>query len=246
MPITRTWTINPTTGRLEVSATGEYGSGGAVSDEDLLAIADLATTSYGRGLLELANAGALLTAAGAQPSDSDLTSIAALATTSYGRSILTLADGAALLAAAGAQVSDSDLTSIAALATTSYGRGLLTLADQAALQAAVGAVAGRVAHDEANNASLTIDADDYDQYALTAMSAATTINAPTGTLADGQRLVIRLKDNGTARALTWNAIFRAIGVTLPTTTVLGKTHYIGCIYNVAATKWDAVAVVAEA
>ena len=209
MPITRTWTINPTTGRLEVSATGEYGSGGAVTDEDLVAIAALTTTEYGRDLLALA-------------------------------------DAAAGLSALGAQAADSDLVAIAALATTSYGRGLLTLADQAALQAAVGAVAGRVAHDEANNASLTIDADSYDQYALTAMSAATTINAPTGTLADGQRLVIRLKDNGTARALTWNAIFRAIGVTLPTTTVLGKTHYIGCIYNVAATKWDVVAVVAEA
>lgn len=242
MPITRTWTINPTTGRLEVSATGEYGSGGAVSDEDLLAIADLTTSEFGRGLLELANAGALLTAAGAQASDSDLTAIAALATTSYGRSILTLADGAALLAAAGAQGSDSDLTSIAALATTSYGRGLLTTANRAALRIE----AGRTTGNAANNASLTIDADTYNHYALTAMSAATTINAPTGTLVDGQRLVIRLKDNGTARALTWNSVFRAIGVTLPTTTVISKTHYIGCIYNAADTKWDAVAVVAEA
>lgn len=246
MPIVRTYTINETTGRIEVSATGEYGSGGAVSDSDLLAIAELSTTEFGRDLLTLANAGALLTEAGGQASDSDLAAIAALATTSYGRSILTLADGAALLAAAGAQGSDSDLTSIAALATTAYGRGLLTLADQAALQTAVGTVAGKVSHAEANNASLTINADSYDQYDLTAMSAATTINAPTGTLADGQRLIIRLKDNGTARALTWNAVFRAIGVTLPTTTVISKTHYIGCIYNATDTKWDAVAVVAEA
>lgn len=78
-------------------------------DSDLTAIAALATTSFGRGLLILADAAALRTAgsvysiaqvdAGFQPLDSDLTSIAALSTTSYGRSLLTLANSAALLAA---------------------------------------------------------------------------------------------------------------------------------------------------
>lgn len=85
-----------------------------------------------------------------------------------------------------------------------------------------------------------------DMCIATALSQATTIAAPTGSPVQGEKLIIRLKDNGTARALTWNAIFRAVGVTLPTTTVLSKTHYIGCIYNSTDTKWDAIAVVVEA
>jgi hypothetical protein len=108
-------------------------------DSDLTAIAALTTTSFGRSLLILADAAALLAAAGAQASDADLTSIAALTTTSFGRSLLTLADAAALLAAAGGQASDADLTAIAALTTTTYGRSLLTLADAAAGLTSLGA-----------------------------------------------------------------------------------------------------------
>lgn len=69
-------------------------------DSDLTAIAALATTSFGRGLLVLANAAALRSAAGliigtdVQAQDSDLSAIAALATTSFGRGLLTLASAA--------------------------------------------------------------------------------------------------------------------------------------------------------
>jgi hypothetical protein len=65
-------------------------------DSDLTAIAALTTTSFGRGLLALADGAALLTAAGAQASDADLTAIAALTTTSFGRSVLEAANAAAL------------------------------------------------------------------------------------------------------------------------------------------------------
>ena len=72
-------------------------------DSDLAAIAALSTTSFGRGLLALADAAAARTALGLgtaatsasgdfQPSDSDLTAIAALSTTTYGRSLLTLSE----------------------------------------------------------------------------------------------------------------------------------------------------------
>lgn len=96
-----------------------------------------------------------------------------------------------------------------------------------------------------DDSTAVIDIDVTDQYQLTAMANATTIST-TGTPTAGQKLVIRLKDNGTARALTWDAVFRAIGVTLPTTTVISKTVYVGCIYNLTDTKWDAVAVSQEA
>jgi len=94
----------------------------------------------------------------------------------------------------------------------------------------------------ASTASLTIDSDTTYQYSLTALAAALTIEAPTGTPFNGQDLLIRIKDNGTARALTWNGIFQVIGVTLPTTTVINKTMYIACVYNSTATKWDVIGV----
>lgn len=98
----------------------------------------------------------------------------------------------------------------------------------------------------ASSSTPTPDADAHDQYTVTALAAGATFGAPTGTPTDGQKLMIRVKDNGTARTLAFNAIYRALGVTLPTTTVISKTVYMGCIYNSADTKWDVVAVTQEA
>jgi hypothetical protein len=91
----------------------------------------------------------------------------------------------------------------------------------------------------------------YDEYALTALANALTISADANTApADGQRMMFRFKDNGTAQALTWTTgsarAFRVVGVTLPTTTVASKLLYVGCIYNAADSRWDAIAVGQEA
>lgn len=97
---------------------------------------------------------------------------------------------------------------------------------------------------EASSATSTPTGDSVDHWTITALAAADAIAAPTGTPTDGQKLVIRIKDNGTARALTWNAIYRAgTDVTLPATTVLSKTLYCAFMYNSADTKWDLLAVV---
>ena len=94
------------------------------------------------------------------------------------------------------------------------------------------------------------NSDSYDQQSFSALANALTINADAGTPTDGQRAIFRIKDNGVARALTWTTGvsegFRAVGVTLPTTTVINKTVYVGCIYNIADSRWDAVAVAQEA
>jgi len=94
--------------------------------------------------------------------------------------------------------------------------------------------------------SLTPDIASYDVYAYTALAAGLTINAPTGTPVDGNKLIFRILDNGTSRALTWNATYTAIGVTLPTATTVNKITYVGCIYNTANTRWDAIAVTTQA
>jgi GDSL-like Lipase/Acylhydrolase family len=98
-----------------------------------------------------------------------------------------------------------------------------------------------------SSSSLTIASDSYDRYTVTALAADMTLNNPSGTPTDGQTLLIRIKDDGTARALTWSGSqFRAIGVTLPTTTVISKTVYIGLIWNSADSKWDVISVNQEA
>jgi hypothetical protein len=98
----------------------------------------------------------------------------------------------------------------------------------------------------ASASSLTPSIATADVYAYTALAAGLTINAPTGTPVDGDKLIFRLLDNGTARTLTWNATYTVIGVTLPTTTTASKTTYVGCIYNANNTRWDVIAVTTQA
>ncbi len=82
-----------------------------------------------------------------------------------------------------------------------------------------------------------------DMFTVTALAVNATFAAPTGIPVQGQKLTIRIKDNGTARTLVWNAIYRAgTDVALPTTTVISLTMYCGFIYNSINVKWDLVAV----
>jgi len=75
---------------------------------------------------------------------------------------------------------------------------------------------------------------------ITAQATGLTLANPTGTFTEGQALMIRIKDNGTARSITFDTNYRAIGITLPTTTVISKTMYLGIIYNSTDVKWDIV------
>jgi hypothetical protein len=94
--------------------------------------------------------------------------------------------------------------------------------------------------------TLTPDVSAADIYAYTALAANLTINAPTGTPLDGDKLIFRLLDNGTTRTLTWNATYTVIGTTLPASTTANKMVYVGCIYNAANTRWDVIAVTTQA
>jgi len=75
---------------------------------------------------------------------------------------------------------------------------------------------------------------------ITAQATGLTLANPTGTFSEGQALMIRIKDNGTAQSITFDTNYRAIGVTLPTTTVISKTMYLGIIYNSTDSKWDII------
>lgn len=72
-----------------------------------------------------------------------------------------------------------------------------------------------------------------DMVDVTALAEAVTFANPTGTAYNGRKLLIRIKDNGTARAITWGTNYVAGGVALPSTTVLSKILTLGFIYNTA-------------
>lgn len=77
---------------------------------------------------------------------------------------------------------------------------------------------------------------------ITALAAAVTIANPTGSPNNFKKLLIRIKDNGTARGITWGSNYVAGGFPLPSTTVLSKIMTCGFIYNTANSlnKWQLV------
>lgn len=81
---------------------------------------------------------------------------------------------------------------------------------------------------------------------ITAQATGLTIANPTGTMSEGQAMIIRIKDNGTAQTIAFGTNYRPIGVTLPTTTTISKTIYIGLVWNDTDTKFDVLGINTQA
>ena len=101
---------------------------------------------------------------------------------------------------------------------------------------------------ESSSATPTINTDNSDCHSITALAVDVTSMTTnlSGTPTNFQKLIIRFKDNGTARAITWGASFEAKGVALPTTTVISKVLTVGFIYDTVTSKWGCVASAQEA
>jgi len=90
--------------------------------------------------------------------------------------------------------------------------------------------------------TLTPESDTYGQFEITAQALALTIaNHSTSTPSSGNKMMFRIKDNGTARAITFGTEYRGIGNTLPTTTIANKLLYLGFEWNGTDSKWDMIA-----
>jgi hypothetical protein len=76
-----------------------------------------------------------------------------------------------------------------------------------------------------DDATAVIDVALTDDYQLSAIANNTAFSF-TGSPADGQRFVIRYKDAGVSKTLTWTG-FVAIGVTLPSATTASTWGYVG-------------------
>ena len=87
--------------------------------------------------------------------------------------------------------------------------------------------------------SITVNSDTTDIQLVTALSADLSIEIPSGSPVNGQKLIYRIRDNNVQRNLTWNAIFRAANSgAIPSVTIANKTMYFEYIYNDTDTKWD--------
>jgi len=96
----------------------------------------------------------------------------------------------------------------------------------------------------ADGASVTINADTTDVAIQTNTQAVgtLTINAPTGTLANGQKVVFRLQSTN-VQTFAWNGVFVGSNdLSLPSaSTGSSKYDYVGFIYNTTASKWQLLA-----
>jgi hypothetical protein len=96
----------------------------------------------------------------------------------------------------------------------------------------------------ADGTSITINADTTDiaTQANTQSAGTLTVNAPTGTPFNGQKLILRLLSSN-VQTFSWDSVFQgSTDVTLPTASSgSSKYDYTGFIYNSTATKWQLVA-----
>lgn len=99
-----------------------------------------------------------------------------------------------------------------------------------------------------SSATPTINTDNCDAVTITALATAITSMTTnlSGTPTNFQELMIRIKDDGTARAITWGSSFEAKGVALPTTTVISKVLTVAFIYDTVTSKWGCVGSAQEA
>lgn len=99
-----------------------------------------------------------------------------------------------------------------------------------------------VAYDGVTQSAVEIDGDSVGEYVLSELAEAVTFNEPSGDPYDGQPLVVAIKDDGTARGITFNSTYFTWITTQVTSTIANKWVYIGLKYRLADLKWHIVAV----
>lgn len=153
------------------------------------------------------------------------------------------------LQANGGSIADDKTTLVnfmPAGSATAWGAITGTLASQTDLQTALDAKQSRAPNVQSVTAASTVTPTwANDLVKITAQNVALTLANPTGTAAEGLGFAVRIKDNGTARAISFDTQYRAVGVVLPTTTVISKTLYIGCVWNATDSKVDVLSVAQE-
>lgn len=96
--------------------------------------------------------------------------------------------------------------------------------------------------EDATSVTMNCDTTDIATQANTQATGTLTINAPTGTPVNGQKIMLRLT-SANVQTFSWNAIFRgSTDLPLPpASSGAGKEDYLGFIYDSSSTKWDLIA-----
>ncbi len=88
----------------------------------------------------------------------------------------------------------------------------------------------------ASGATITPSAQIYD---VTALAVTAAFAVPSFATQNGMSLLMRIKDNGTARAISFAVGYTNVsGLDTPTATIANKLLTIGAIYNSATSKWE--------
>lgn len=93
-----------------------------------------------------------------------------------------------------------------------------------------------------STSTFTHNCDTYSAGKVTAQAVTLNMAAPTGTPTDMESFIMKIIDNGSAKSISWDAAFRSVGATLPTTTVGGKVMSLVFLYDSDATKWDLMSI----
>jgi hypothetical protein len=190
-------------------------------------------------------AGAALTALGGQPAAAALTALSTAftpASASAAASLALLEDAdngsnAVSLKAPASIAANVDLT-LPGTADTLVGRATTDTLTNKRVTPRVTTIT--------SSGTPTVNTDNTDFVNITAQAAAITSMTTnlSGTPAIGEVLVFQIKDNGTARAITWGASFTAKGAALPTTTVISKLLTVAFLWN--GSNWGCVGSAQEA
>lgn len=94
-----------------------------------------------------------------------------------------------------------------------------------------------------SSATPTVNTDNCDCVTITALAATITsmTSSLTGTPVNFDQLEYRIKDNGTARGITWGASFVAGPAALPTTTVISKALHVWFEWDSVQSAWVCLA-----
>lgn len=140
-------------------------------------------------------------------------------------------------------VTESPLTNSTRLATTAYTDAAIVAGETVTATLTNKRITNRVVT-VTQSAAPAINTDNTDVASITGLAQAITSMTTnlTGTPVDGDVLLIRITDNGTARAITWGASFEASTVALPSTTAVSVMLCVEFLWNTATSKWRCVGV----
>ena len=91
-----------------------------------------------------------------------------------------------------------------------------------------------------SSATPAVNTDLYDAVSITALATGISSISITGSPNNFDKLLFRIKDDGTTRTIAWGTSFVAMGTPLPSATVAGKILTVGFIYDSVLTKWGCV------